>query len=68
MTKPEAGSPVTKISVSNLALVGAFMTKPEAGSPVTKSDYDRQKLSTDPFIERKMEFLIESVDDLSMEH
>ncbi|KAF5786485.1 hypothetical protein HanRHA438_Chr07g0293731 [Helianthus annuus] len=44
------------------------MTKPEAGSPVTKSDYNRRKLSTDPFIERKMEFLIESMDDLSMEH
>uniref|UniRef100_A0A251TIE6 Eukaryotic translation initiation factor 3 subunit H n=6 Tax=asterids TaxID=71274 RepID=A0A251TIE6_HELAN len=55
------------IKVSNSALVSAFMTELEADSPVTQSDYDRLKLSTNPFPERNMEFLIECMDDLSME-
>ncbi|XP_071705761.1 eukaryotic translation initiation factor 3 subunit H-like [Rutidosis leptorrhynchoides] len=55
------------IKVSNSALVSAFMTELEADSPVTQSDYDRLQLSTNPFMERNMEFLIECMDDLSME-
>nr|GEU95031.1 eukaryotic translation initiation factor 3 subunit H [Tanacetum cinerariifolium] len=55
------------IKVSNSALVSAFMTELEADSPVTQSDYDRLQLSTNPFMERNMEFLIECMDDLSIE-
>ncbi|KAI3742380.1 hypothetical protein L1987_60060 [Smallanthus sonchifolius] len=55
------------IKVSNSSLVSAFMTEPEADSPVTLSDYDRLQLSTNPFMERNMEFLIDCMDDLSME-
>ncbi|GJX56352.1 eukaryotic translation initiation factor 3 subunit H [Tanacetum coccineum] len=55
------------IKVSNSALVSAFMTELEADSPVTQSDYDRLQLSTNPFMERNMEFLIECMDDLSVE-
>ncbi|KAF4378432.1 hypothetical protein F8388_021626 [Cannabis sativa] len=55
------------IKVSNSALISAFMTELEADTPVTQCDYDRLQLSTGPFMERNMEFLIECMDDLSME-
>ncbi|KAL0366709.1 UNVERIFIED_CONTAM: Eukaryotic translation initiation factor 3 subunit H [Sesamum radiatum] len=55
------------IKVSNSALVSAFMTELEADTPVTQCDYDRLQLSTSPFLERNVEFLIECMDDLSME-
>ncbi|KAH7522892.1 hypothetical protein JRO89_XSUnG0088600 [Xanthoceras sorbifolium] len=55
------------IKVSNSALVSAFMTELEPDTPVTQGDYDRLQLSTNPFLERNMEFLIECMDDLSME-
>ncbi|KAL8513310.1 hypothetical protein ACS0TY_019496 [Phlomoides rotata] len=55
------------IKVSNSALINAFMTELEADTPVTQCDYDRLQLSTSPFLERNVEFLIECMDDLSME-
>ncbi|CAB4263602.1 unnamed protein product [Prunus armeniaca] len=55
------------IKVSNSALISAFMTELEADTPVVQCDYDRLQLSTSPFLERNMEFLIECMYDLSME-
>ncbi|KAG6408366.1 hypothetical protein SASPL_131371 [Salvia splendens] len=56
-----------RIKVSNSALISAFMTELEADTPVTQCDYDRLQLSTSPILERNVEFLIECMDDLSME-
>ncbi|KAL6188917.1 hypothetical protein ACLB2K_040308 [Fragaria x ananassa] len=53
------------IKVSNSALISAFMTELEADTPVTQCDCDRLQLSTSPFLERNVEFLIECMDDLS---
>ncbi|KAL1561354.1 Eukaryotic translation initiation factor 3 subunit H [Salvia divinorum] len=55
------------IKVSNSALISAFMNELEADTPVTQCDYDRLQLSTSPILERNVEFLIECMDDLSME-
>jgi len=55
------------IKVSNSALISAFMTGLESDTPVTQRDFDRLQLSTKPFMERNVEFLIECMDDLSME-
>ncbi|XP_068666745.1 eukaryotic translation initiation factor 3 subunit H-like [Aristolochia californica] len=55
------------IKVSNSALISAFMTELEAETPVAQCDYDRLQLSTDPFMERNVEFLTECMDDLSFE-
>ncbi|KAI3942801.1 hypothetical protein MKW92_000643 [Papaver armeniacum] len=55
------------IKVSNSALISAFMTELEADTPVTQCDYDRLQLSTKPQMERNVEFLIDCMDDLSME-
>ncbi|CAM8914899.1 hypothetical protein QQ045_032983 [Rhodiola kirilowii] len=55
------------IKVSNSALISAFMTELEADSPVTQCDYDRLRLSTNPFMERNLEFLTECMDDLAVE-
>ncbi|KAI8537712.1 hypothetical protein RHMOL_Rhmol09G0046000 [Rhododendron molle] len=55
------------IKVSNSALISAFMTELEADTPMTQCDFDRLQLSTTPFMERNVEFLIECMDDLSME-
>ncbi|KAG6787297.1 hypothetical protein POTOM_008936 [Populus tomentosa] len=55
------------IKVSNSALISAFMTELEADTPVTQCDYDRLQLSTSPYLERNVEFLIECMDDLSGE-
>ncbi|TYH55520.1 hypothetical protein ES332_D09G240700v1 [Gossypium tomentosum] len=55
------------IKVSNSALISAFMTELESDTPVTQCDYDRLQLSSNPYMERNMEFLIECMDDLSVE-
>jgi translation initiation factor 3 subunit H len=55
------------IKVSNSALISAFMTELEPETPVTQCDYDRLQLSTSSLMERNMEFLIECMDDLSVE-
>ncbi|MCO5570098.1 hypothetical protein L7F22_023814 [Adiantum nelumboides] len=56
-----------QVKISNSALVSAIMTELETDSPATQSDFDRLVLSTNPFIEKNLEFLIECMDDLSME-
>nr|GMD10457.1 translation initiation factor 3 subunit H1 [Ipomoea batatas] len=58
---------IQQIKVSNSALISAFMTELEPDTPVTQCDFDRLQLSTNPYLERNVEFLIECVDDLSME-
>ncbi|GAA0141683.1 translation initiation factor [Lithospermum erythrorhizon] len=55
------------IKVSNSALISAFMTELEPEAPVSQCDYERLQLSANPYMERNMEFLIECMDDLSME-
>uniref|UniRef100_A0A0D6R8E6 Eukaryotic translation initiation factor 3 subunit H n=1 Tax=Araucaria cunninghamii TaxID=56994 RepID=A0A0D6R8E6_ARACU len=55
------------VKISNSALVSAFMAELETDSPVTQGDYDKLVLSTNPFIEKNLEFLIECMDDLSGE-
>ncbi|KAL6580763.1 Eukaryotic translation initiation factor 3 subunit H [Orobanche minor] len=55
------------IKVSNSALISAFMTELEADTPITQCDSERLQLSTSPFLESNVEFLIECMDDLSME-
>ncbi|KAK8938342.1 Eukaryotic translation initiation factor 3 subunit H [Platanthera guangdongensis] len=55
------------IKVSNSALISSFMTVLEPDSQVVQCDLDRLKLSTAPFMERNLEFLIECMDDLSSE-
>ncbi|KAE9604960.1 hypothetical protein Lal_00036810 [Lupinus albus] len=55
------------IKVSNSALISAFMTELEPDTPVAQCDYDRLQLSTSSLMERNMEFLIECMDDLSVE-
>ncbi|GJN37123.1 hypothetical protein PR202_gb26048 [Eleusine coracana subsp. coracana] len=56
-----------QIKVSNSALVSTFMKELEPESPVSQCDFDRLKLSTAPFMERNLEFLIGCMDDLSSE-
>uniref|UniRef100_A0A1D1XP85 Eukaryotic translation initiation factor 3 subunit H n=1 Tax=Anthurium amnicola TaxID=1678845 RepID=A0A1D1XP85_9ARAE len=55
------------IKVSNSALISAFMTELETDSPVTQCDFDRLQLSANPFVQRNMEFLIECMEDLTVE-
>ncbi|KAL6571312.1 Eukaryotic translation initiation factor 3 subunit H [Orobanche hederae] len=55
------------IKVSNSALISAFMTELEADTPITQCDSERLQFSTSPFLESNVEFLIECMDDLSME-
>ncbi|KAM3366918.1 hypothetical protein ACQJBY_009870 [Aegilops geniculata] len=55
------------IKVSNSALVSAFMKELEPESPVSQCDFDRLKLSTAPFMERNLEFMIGCMDGLSSE-
>ena len=55
------------IKISNSALVGTIMTELETDAPVTQCAYDRLVLSTNPFMERNLEFLIECMDDLANE-
>ncbi|VAH47137.1 unnamed protein product [Triticum turgidum subsp. durum] len=58
---------VSQIKVSNSALVSAFMKELEPESPVSQCDFDRLKLSTAPFMERNLEFMIGCMDGLSSE-
>eukprot|EP00898_Chlorokybus_atmophyticus_P002071 jgi/Chlat1/2865/Chrsp195S03021 len=55
------------ISLHNASLVGALMAELEPDTLATQCDYDRLTLSTNPFLEKNFEFLIECMDDLSME-
>lgn len=55
------------VKISNSALVSSLMTELEPEAPATQCDFDRLVLSTNPFMEKNLEFLIECMDDLSME-
>ncbi|KAG0572608.1 hypothetical protein KC19_VG109900 [Ceratodon purpureus] len=55
------------VKVSNSALVSSLMNELEPETPATQCDFDRLVLSTNPFMEQNLEFLIECMDDLSME-
>eukprot|EP00245_Coleochaete_scutata_P016900 TRINITY_DN8078_c0_g1_i1.p1 TRINITY_DN8078_c0_g1~~TRINITY_DN8078_c0_g1_i1.p1 ORF type:complete len:340 (-),score=78.77 TRINITY_DN8078_c0_g1_i1:576-1595(-) len=55
------------VKIANSTLVSALMNGLEKDDPVTQCDFDRFGLSTHPFMEKNLEFLIECMDDLSME-
>ncbi|CAM6108845.1 unnamed protein product [Calypogeia fissa] len=55
------------VKISNSSLVSSVMTELESDAPSTQSDFDRLLLSTNPFYEKNLEFLIECMDDLGME-
>jgi translation initiation factor 3 subunit H len=55
------------VKISNSSLVSSVMTELETDAPATQSDFDRLLLSTNPFYEKNLEFLIECMDDLGME-
>jgi translation initiation factor 3 subunit H len=55
------------VKISNSVLVSALMTELESDAPASQCDFDRLVLSTNPFMEKNLEFLIECMDDLSME-
>ncbi|KAJ7185074.1 hypothetical protein O6H91_Y538400 [Diphasiastrum complanatum] len=55
------------VKISNSSLVSSLMTELETDAPATQCDFDRLVLSTNPFMEKNFEFLIECMDDLSME-
>lgn len=55
------------VKISNSVLVSSIMAELETDSPVSQGDYDRLVLSTNPFMEKNLEFLIDCMDDLSME-
>eukprot|EP00897_Mesotaenium_endlicherianum_P010482 jgi/Mesen1/9462/ME000627S08836 len=56
------------VKVANSSLVSAMMADLEPQAPVNQGDYDRLVLSTNPFLEKNLEFLIECMDDLGMEN
>lgn len=55
------------ITVANSTLVSALMEDLEPPATASQADFDRLTLSTNPFMEKNLEFLIECMDDLSME-
>ncbi|GAB2237398.1 hypothetical protein Droror1_Dr00015300 [Drosera rotundifolia] len=55
------------IKVSNSPLISAFLTELEADTPLAQGDLDRLQLSTKPYMERNLEFLMECMDDVSQE-
>ncbi|GAB2267051.1 Eukaryotic translation initiation factor 3 subunit H [Dionaea muscipula] len=55
------------IKVTNSPLISAFMMELEADSPVSQCDFDRLQLSSKPYMERNLEFLMECMEDLSQE-
>eukprot|EP00244_Chara_vulgaris_P009815 TRINITY_DN429_c1_g1_i1.p1 TRINITY_DN429_c1_g1~~TRINITY_DN429_c1_g1_i1.p1 ORF type:complete len:355 (+),score=68.83 TRINITY_DN429_c1_g1_i1:309-1373(+) len=56
-----------RVDIYNSSLVAAMMTDVETDAYVTQCDFDRLGLSTSPFLETNMEFLIECMEDLSLE-
>ncbi|XP_057543458.1 eukaryotic translation initiation factor 3 subunit H isoform X2 [Amaranthus tricolor] len=55
------------IKVSNSPLISCVMTQLETDSPVNQCDYDRLQLSSTPYLERNLEFLVGCMDALSKE-
>jgi len=54
------------VKIHNSSLITAFLTELEEQGTM-ESDFDRLDLSTNPFMERNLEFLIECLDDLGVE-
>jgi len=55
------------IKIHNSYLVEAFLHELEEKGTASDSAYERLDLSTNPFLEKNLEFLIECLDDLSQE-
>jgi len=56
------------IKIHNSELVNAFLTDLQVQDhPSTDSDFERLNLSTNPFLERNLEYLIDSMDELGAE-
>eukprot|EP00899_Mesostigma_viride_P029548 jgi/Mesvir1/9779/Mv12413-RA.1 len=55
------------ISIKNSALHAALMADMCSKSTATRCDLDRLSLSTNPFLEKNIEFVLECMDDLSLE-
>lgn len=53
------------IKVSNSPLISATMTELESDSPVTQCDYDRLHFSSTPYLEKNVELMIKSIDELA---
>ncbi|KAL8162947.1 hypothetical protein V2J09_014436 [Rumex salicifolius] len=53
------------IKVSNSPLISAVMTQLESDSRVNQGDYDRLQFSSTPYLEKNLELIIHSIDDLS---
>jgi len=54
------------VKIHNSSLITAFLCELEDQGSM-ESDFDRLDLSTNPFLERNLEFLIECLDDLGVE-
>eukprot|EP00252_Welwitschia_mirabilis_P014640 TRINITY_DN3220_c0_g1_i1.p1 TRINITY_DN3220_c0_g1~~TRINITY_DN3220_c0_g1_i1.p1 ORF type:complete len:344 (-),score=60.94 TRINITY_DN3220_c0_g1_i1:440-1471(-) len=55
------------VKISNSVLVSSIMSDLEPDAPVSQGDFDRLVLSTNPYLEENIEFLIECMDDLTVE-
>mmetsp|Transcript_5500 Transcript_5500/g.7433 ORF Transcript_5500/g.7433 Transcript_5500/m.7433 type:complete len:333 (+) Transcript_5500:109-1107(+) len=55
------------VSVANSSLHATLMAQLEPELTANQADFDRLVLSTNPFLEKNMEFLSESLDDLQVE-
>lgn len=55
------------LTVTNSALVSALMSDLTVGLPATQADADTLNLSTNPFLEKNLEFLIDCMEDLQGE-
>lgn len=75
MTELEADTPVTQVlclftawrSLSLTSFLCTFLPSLSKSQFLWQCDYDRLSLSTNPFMEKNVEFLIGCMDDLSME-
>jgi len=55
------------VQVRNSTLVSTLMREVAPAGPMTQVDYDRLVLSTNPFLEKNLEFLVDCMDDLAYE-
>mmetsp|Transcript_10004 Transcript_10004/g.32433 ORF Transcript_10004/g.32433 Transcript_10004/m.32433 type:complete len:329 (+) Transcript_10004:34-1020(+) len=55
------------VTITNSPLSTAMMAEIQSESMSTQADFDRMSLSTNPFMEKNLEFLIECMDDLAVE-
>mmetsp|Transcript_8380 Transcript_8380/g.9749 ORF Transcript_8380/g.9749 Transcript_8380/m.9749 type:complete len:345 (-) Transcript_8380:300-1334(-) len=55
------------VSVANSSLHTTLMSELDSDSTANQADFDRLTLSTNPYLEKNLEFLIECLDDLASE-